>query len=115
MTVTAAAIKQQARTLGFDKTGIVAATALTEEGARLNEWLARGFHGQMNYLARDPQQRSDPRLLLPSAKSVVCVALNYFQPEKHSDADEEGGHIRLLPDSELLVEDDRDLGFEVHR
>jgi epoxyqueuosine reductase len=78
-------IKHQARALGFDKIGIVAATALTEEGARLNEWLARGFHGQMNYLARDPQQRADPRLFLPSAKSVVCVALNYFRPEKHSD------------------------------
>jgi epoxyqueuosine reductase len=86
MEITAAAIKRQARALGFDKIGIVAATALTEQGAQLNEWLARGFHGQMNYMARDPQQRADPRLLLPSAKSVVCVALNYFRPEKHVDA-----------------------------
>ncbi len=79
------AIKQKASALGFDKVGIVPATALTEEGARLHEWLARGFHGAMGYMARDPQQRADPRLLLPSAKSVVCVALNYFQPEKHSE------------------------------
>jgi epoxyqueuosine reductase len=49
----------------------------------LQQWLARGFHGQLGYMARDPEQRSDPRLLLPSAKSVVCVALNYFQPDKH--------------------------------
>ncbi len=85
MTITAAEIKQQARALGFDKIGIVAATALTDEGAQLNEWLARGFHGQMSYMARDPEQRADPRLLLPSAKSVVCVALNYFRPEAHVD------------------------------
>ncbi len=78
-------IKQQALELGFNKVGIVPAAALTEEGAHLQEWLARGFHGQMNYMARDPQQRSDPRLLLPSAKSVICVALNYFRLEKHSD------------------------------
>jgi epoxyqueuosine reductase len=78
-------IKQQARALGFNKAGIVAATALTAEGARLQQWLARGFYGEMGYMARDPAQRSDPRLLLPSAKSVVCVALNYFQPDKHSD------------------------------
>ncbi|MCI0524014.1 MAG: tRNA epoxyqueuosine(34) reductase QueG [Acidobacteria bacterium] len=78
-------IKQQARALGFDKVGVVPATALTEEGAKLREWLARGFHGQMAYMARNPEQRSDPRLLMPSAKSVVCVALNYFRPDKHVD------------------------------
>lgn len=78
-------IRLEARRLGFGKVGVVPATALTEEGARLGEWLARGFHGQMSYMARDPRQRADPRLLLPSAKSVVCVALNYFRPEKHVD------------------------------
>ncbi|HKQ76055.1 MAG TPA: tRNA epoxyqueuosine(34) reductase QueG [Blastocatellia bacterium] len=78
-------IKLKARQLGFDKVGIVPADALTEEGAQLREWLARGFHGQMSYMARDPQRRADPRLLLPSAKSVVSVALNYFRPEQHVD------------------------------
>jgi len=38
----------------------------------------------MEYMARDPEQRADPRLLLPSARSVVCVALNYYRPEPHS-------------------------------
>jgi epoxyqueuosine reductase len=83
-------IKQQARALGFDKAGVVPATALTEEGANLREWLARGFHGQMAYMARHPEQRSDPRLLLPSAKSVVCVALNYYRPDQHVDDPEVG-------------------------
>ncbi|HEX4945096.1 MAG TPA: tRNA epoxyqueuosine(34) reductase QueG [Blastocatellia bacterium] len=73
-------IKQKAISLGFQKVGIVPATALTEEGARLHEWVAQNFHGTMHYLARDPAQRSDPRLLLPSAQSVICVALNYYQP-----------------------------------
>ena len=83
-------IKLEARRLGFDKAGVAPAAALTEEGERLGEWLARGFHGQMSYMARDPQRRADPRLLLPSAKSVVSVALNYFRPEKHKDAPEVG-------------------------
>jgi len=78
-------IKQKARELGFQKIGIVPATALTEEGANLREWLARGFHGAMGYMARDPEQRSDPRLLMPSAKSVVSVAINYFNPEQQVD------------------------------
>lgn len=95
MTLQSDAIKEQARALGFDKMGIVPATALTEEGERLRQWLARGFHGQMKYmemgyLGRDPQQRSDPRLLMPSAKSVVCVALNYFKPGKHVDSPDVG-------------------------
>jgi epoxyqueuosine reductase len=83
-------IKLEARRLGFDKVGVAPANALTEEGEQLNEWLARGFHGQMSYMARDPQRRADPRLLLPSAKSVVSVALNYFRREKHKDAPEVG-------------------------
>ena len=95
MNVSSSNIKGFAHSLGFNKVGIVSAEALTEEGARLHEWLARGFHGQMKYMeqgymARDPQQRSDPRLLLPSAKSVVCVALNYFRPEKHVDSPDVG-------------------------
>jgi epoxyqueuosine reductase len=83
-------IKQKARELGFHKVGVVAATALTEEGAQLRQWLAGNFHGEMSYMARDPAQRADPRLLLASAKSVVCVALNYYQPGKHSDAADTG-------------------------
>ena len=78
-------IRAEALRLGFDLVGIVRAEALTPEGERLQEWLARNFHGTMGYLARDPAQRSDPRLLLPSARSVVCVALNYYRPEPHAD------------------------------
>lgn len=78
-------IKQKARELGCDKIGIVAATSLTREGAQLQEWLARNFHGEMHYMARDPEMRSNPRKLMPDAKSVVCVALNYYRPEQHSD------------------------------
>lgn len=78
-------IKQKARSLGFQKIGIVPATALTEEGERLHAWLAQNFHGAMHYLARDPDKRSDPRLLLPSAQSVICVALNYYRPEQQPD------------------------------
>jgi epoxyqueuosine reductase len=83
-------IKERAREIGFDKVGIVSAAALTEEGQRLREWLDRGFHGQMGYMARDPSQRADPRLLMPSARSVVCVALNYYRPEERVEAPEIG-------------------------
>ena len=65
--------------------GIVRATALFDERSRLHEWLGRGYHGQMPWMARDPEMRSDPRKLFPEARSVVVVAINYYTPQKHTD------------------------------
>lgn len=79
-------IKARALAEGFQKVGIVPARALKVEGARLEEWLARGLHGHMGWMARDPAVRADPRLLFPQARSVVVVALNYFTPHEHEEA-----------------------------
>jgi len=49
-------IRQRARELGFQLVGIVPAQALTAERERLDEWLARGYHGNMSWMARDPEQ-----------------------------------------------------------
>jgi epoxyqueuosine reductase len=76
--VVSALIKDLARELGFQKVGIVRAEALTEEGSRLQQWLARGFHGEMKWMERDPFQRSDPRQLFSTAKSVIVVGMNYY-------------------------------------
>lgn len=78
-------IISEARRIGFEKAGIVRASALADERGRLEEWLGRGFHGDMAWMARDPAMRSDPRLLFPPARSVVVVALNYYTPHEHSD------------------------------
>jgi epoxyqueuosine reductase len=78
-------IKERARSLGFDMVGIVRAERLETEGERLQEWLNRELHGEMRWMERDPLKRTDPRLLLPSARSVVVVALNYYTPHEHTD------------------------------
>lgn len=83
-------IRQHARELGFQFVGIVPATALTTERDHLHEWLARGYHGNMSWMARDPDQRTDPRKLFPGARSVVVVALNYYTPTEHSSAPNTG-------------------------
>ncbi|HLL70799.1 MAG TPA: tRNA epoxyqueuosine(34) reductase QueG [Pyrinomonadaceae bacterium] len=80
-----ASIKRRALELGFDKVGVVAAAPLDAERAHLEEWLRRGLHGEMNWMARDPERRTDPRLVFPEARSVVVVALNYFTPHEHPD------------------------------
>lgn len=78
-------IKARALAEGFHKVGIVPAGPLDAEGVRFAEWLRRGYHGAMQWLARDPAQRTDPRLVMPAARSVVVVALNYYTPHKHPD------------------------------
>jgi epoxyqueuosine reductase len=80
------AIKRKARELGFDKVGVTRANALDEEGARLREWLGRGYHATMGWMERTAAKRADPRLHLPSVRSVVCVAANYFTPHRHVGA-----------------------------
>lgn len=79
------AIKAQARELGFHQVGIARPDTLSAERGRLKEWLGRGFHGEMNWLARDPEQRTDPRKLFAATRSVVVVTLNYHTPHEHSD------------------------------
>jgi len=78
-------IKERAFSEGFEKVGIVPAQALNDERNRLTQWLSRGYHGEMAWMARDPEMRTDPRKLFPAARSVVVVAKNYYTPAKHSD------------------------------
>lgn len=76
-------IKQRAASIGVNKIGIVAATPLDAERGHLNEWLTRGFHGNMAWMTREPEKRADPKVLFPGAKSVIVVAVNYYTPHKH--------------------------------
>jgi epoxyqueuosine reductase len=80
-----AQIKNYAARLGFEKVGIASAQKLQHEKDRLAQWLARGYHSEMKWMARDPQQRADPEKLFPAAKSVVVVALNYYTDHQHSE------------------------------
>jgi epoxyqueuosine reductase len=79
-------IKERALSEGFHKVGIVHAEALTGARERLAEWLSRGFQGEMRWMERDPDKRTDPRLSFPQARSIVVVALNYYTPHEHSQA-----------------------------
>ncbi len=83
-------IKQKAKEIGFQKVGIVEAASLIDEGSRLNEWLEKGLHGKMAWLAREPDKRSDPRLLFPEARSVIVVLLNYYTDHQHEESIEKG-------------------------
>lgn len=85
-----AEIKERARTEGFDLVGIARAEPLPEHGRHLARWLAEGYHGDMHWLSRDPERRTNPREIFPKARSVVVVALNYYTPEQHAGSDGTG-------------------------
>lgn len=82
-----AAVRRRADELGFDWFGIAEAGVLAEERAHLLDWLADGRHGQMEWLARDPDRRCDPARVLPGCRSVVVVGVNYQVPEEADGAD----------------------------
>jgi len=62
------------------------------EGEFLEGWLGREFHGEMRWMEREPEKRSNPRLILPDVKSVIALALNYYTPHEH-DGDPGKGKI----------------------
>jgi len=76
-------VKSKALALGFSGVGIASAGVLEDEGARLREWLDRGYQASMGWMARNAAKRSDPRLVLPGARSVIVVALNYYTDVQH--------------------------------
>ncbi len=74
-------IKNSAKDLGFLSCGISKADFLEEEAPRLEQWLQDGKHGKMAYMENHFDKRLDPRLLVPGAKSVVSLLLNYYTDE----------------------------------
>jgi epoxyqueuosine reductase len=62
---------------GFDGVGIVAPTAIPDAAERFAAFLADGGHGDMDWLARDPHRRVDPRALWGEVRSIVMLGLNY--------------------------------------
>lgn len=80
-------IKSKAKELGFMYCGISKAGFLEEEANQLEAWLKRSYHGKMSYMENHFDKRLDPRLLVPGAKSVVSLLLNYFPEEEQIDSE----------------------------
>ncbi len=83
-----AAIRDLAFGLGFSHVGFAAAAALANERIGLEQWLASGYQADMRWMERDVDKRCDPSLVLPGARSVISVAMNYYTAPQHlQDAD----------------------------
>ena len=79
-------IKKTAGALGFDYCGIARASFLNEDARRLERWLTNGMHGNMQYMENNFDLRVDPARLVPGAKSVITLLLNYFPAQQQPAA-----------------------------
>jgi len=77
-------VKARAVELGFDRVAIGPALP-PDHGPAFSRWVEAGYAATMDYLERREDERLDPARVLPGARSVVCVALNYYQGEPAAD------------------------------
>jgi epoxyqueuosine reductase len=71
------ALVERAQQIGFDTVKVTAAGLAPEISAGLDAYLAAGHQGDMDWLARYPERRRDPRGLWPEARSIVMLGINY--------------------------------------
>ena len=78
-------IKNEAKRLGFMSCGISKAEFLEAEAPRLEEWLSKNRHGEMQYMENYFDKRLDPTKLVEGSKSVVSLLLNYYPSETQTE------------------------------
>lgn len=71
-------VKDTAAALGFEYCGIAKARFLDDDAHRLEAWLNKGMHGNMHYMENHFDLRTNPTLLVPGAKSIITLLLNYY-------------------------------------
>lgn len=80
-------VRQFAKGLGFSYCGIARARKLEADARRLEQWLKKGYQGGMSYMENHFELRTDPTKLVPGARSVITLLLNYY-PEKEQEQKE---------------------------
>ena len=106
----AARLRAWAQELGFASLG-VADLDLSEAGPRLTEWIARGLHGELDYMARHQQLRLDPRRLVPGVISALMGTIHYAP----ADPDWLARAWRTLADHERAYVSRYALGRDYHK
>jgi len=74
-------LARQARLNGFDCIGVTDPGAIAKAGRHFREFLEASAHGDMDWLAANPERRTDPRVLWPGVRSVIMFGVNYGPDE----------------------------------
>jgi len=76
-----AALAEEARALGFDCIGVTDPGAIADAAKHFRSFLDAGAHGDMGWLAANPERRTDPRVLWAGVRSVIMLGVNYGPDE----------------------------------
>jgi epoxyqueuosine reductase len=76
-----AALADEARALGFDCVGVTDPGTIADAAKHFRSFLDAGAHGDMDWLAANPERRSDPRVLWAGVRSVIMLGVNYGPDE----------------------------------
>jgi epoxyqueuosine reductase len=73
-------LRAEALSLGFDVFGVAPIDA-DVKADYFKKWIADGMHGEMEWMAKDTERRTEVTRVLPEARSIIVVGLNYYQPQ----------------------------------
>ncbi len=83
-------VTEKAKHLGFDLVGFAQTNLLEDESKKLKQWLDKGYQAGMIYMEKNFDKRKNVKEILPNAKSIISLALNYYTPENHLKEDDKG-------------------------
>lgn len=86
--VTETQIKEKALELGFHGVGIASVDSQDLTVSHLKSWLERGYQADMDWMTNP--KRQDIKTLWPEVRSLICLALNYYTPQQHSQEQNHG-------------------------
>lgn len=81
---------QKAKAAGFDLVGFAKADVLEKESEQLKKWLKDNYQAGMSYMEQNFEKRKDVKKILPKAKSVISLGLNYYKPDSYSNEKTKG-------------------------
>lgn len=81
-------IKEKALELGFHGVGIASVDSQDSAVSHLKSWLEQGYHADMDWMTNP--KRQNIKTLWPEVRSLICLALNYYTPQQHSQEQNHG-------------------------
>ena len=106
LSVLATNIQQWASELGFQQSSIIAPD-LEKQHAQMQQWLAEGYHGSMQYLANNSELRKEPLSIVPGSTRIISVRMDYNPPATQA--------LKILKDSQKAYIARYTLGRDYHK
>ena len=85
MKLTNEIVIEKAKDIGFDLVGFAKADILVKETEHLQQWLDKNYRADMEYMGKNFEKRKDVTKILPDAKSVISLGLNYYTTDAYSE------------------------------